>query len=85
MLRATSTLYTCSTCMAPHQEVPDLMGLDDAIGCYFRWQPQTPEELDHAIEAVSVSCLEVLRYSGNNPAILEGLRAKGCKSQSDVL
>ena len=76
---------TCITCMAPHHEAPELMGLDEETGCYFRRQPQTPEELDHAIEAVWVSCVEALRYSGNDPAILERLRAKGCKSQSDVL
>jgi len=76
---------TCITCMAPHQEAPELMGLDNETGCYFRRQPQTPEELDHAIEAVWVSCVEALRYSGNDPEILERLRAKSCKSLSDVL
>jgi ferredoxin len=75
----------CITCIAPHQEAPELMGLDDDMGCYFRRQPQTPEELIDAIEAVWVSCVQALRYSGNDPAILERLRAKGCKSQSDVL
>jgi hypothetical protein len=76
---------TCLTCMAPHHEAPELMGLDEATGCYFRRQPQTPEEVGHAIEAVWVSCVEALRYAGNDPEILERLRAKGCKSQSDVL
>lgn len=61
------------------------MGLDEATGCYFKRQPQTPEEIEHAIEAVWVSCVEALRYAGSDPAILERLRAKGCKSQSDVL
>lgn len=37
--------------MAPHQAAPELMGLDEVPGCYFMRQPQTPEELDHAIEA----------------------------------
>ena len=36
---------TCITCMAPHHEAPELMGMDDATGCYFRRQPQTAEEL----------------------------------------
>ena len=76
---------TCLTCTAPHHEAPELMGLDEATGRYFRRQPQTPEELGHAIEAVWVSCVEALRYAGNDPEILERLRAKGCKSQSDVL
>jgi hypothetical protein len=76
---------TCITCMAPHEVAPELMGLDEATGCYFRRQPQTPEEVEHAVEAVRVSCVEALRYSGSDPQILERLRAKGCKSLSDVL
>ena len=76
---------TCITCMNPHQEAPELMGLDEATGCYFRRQPRTGEEIEHAVEAARVSCVEALRYSGDDPEILELLRAKGCKSLSDVL
>ena len=76
---------TCITCMAPHPEASELMGMDEETGCYFRRQPQTAEEIKHAVEAVRVSCVEALRYSGNDPKILERLRAKGCKSLSDVL
>ncbi|MFL6229524.1 MAG: ferredoxin [Pyrinomonadaceae bacterium] len=76
---------TCLTCMAPHHEAPELMGLDEVTGCYFRRQPQTPEELEHAIEAVWVSCVEALRYAGNDPEILKRLRAKGCQARIDVL
>lgn len=76
---------TCLACMAPHHEAPELLGMDGATGCYFRRQPQTPEESEHAIEAVSVSCVEGLRYAGNDPEILARLQAKGCKSLSDVL
>jgi hypothetical protein len=76
---------TCITCMAPHHEAPELMGLDEETGCYFMRQPQTAEEIGHAVEAIRVSCVEALRYSGNDPEVLERLRARGCKSQSDVL
>jgi hypothetical protein len=75
----------CITCMAPPQEAPELMDMDEETGCYFRRQPRTPEELNHAVEAIWVSCVQALRYSGNDPEILEKLRAKGCKSQSDVV
>jgi hypothetical protein len=75
----------CITCMAPHQEAPELMGVDGETGCYFRRQPQTPEELNHAVEAIWVSCVQALRYSGNDPEILDRLRARDCKAQSDVL
>ena len=76
---------SCITCMAPHHEAPELMGLDEVTGCYFRRQPQTAEEIAHAVEAVRFSCVGALRYSGDDPEILERLRAKGCKSQSDGL
>jgi ferredoxin len=75
---------TCLACMAPHHEAPELMSMDEETGCYFRRQPQTAEEIGHAVEAVRVSCVEALRYSGDDPEILERLRAKGCKSLSDV-
>jgi hypothetical protein len=76
---------TCLICMAPEHEAPELMGYDEETGCYFKRQPQTPEELKHAIEAVSVSCVAALRYSGTDAMILERLRAKGCASECDEL
>jgi hypothetical protein len=76
---------TCLICMAPEHEAPGLMGYDEETGCYFKRQPQTPEEIEHAVEAVWVSCVQALRYAGNDPVILEKLRAKGCKSRCDAL
>jgi len=76
---------TCLACMAPHDEAPELMAMDEETGCYFRRQPQTAEEEAHAVEAVWVSCVEALRYSGDDPEVLERLRAKGCTSLSDAL
>ncbi len=76
---------TCITCLSPEHEAPELMGLDEATGCYFKRQPKTLEELEHAIEAVRASCVEALRYAGSDPEILERLRAQGCGSLCDVL
>lgn len=76
---------TCLHCCVPASEVPELIGFDDASGCYFKRQPQTPEELERAVEAVWMSCVEALRYAGEDPAILERLRARGCKPQCDAL
>lgn len=64
----------CIACMAPEDAAPDLMGYDHDTGCYFKKQPETDEELDQAIEAVEVSCIEALRYCGNNPQIIQRLR-----------
>ena len=74
----------CLACMAPEYEAPELMAYDEQTFCYFKRQPATAEELDHAIEAVCVSCIAALRYAGNDPLILERLRAKGAESQCDV-
>ena len=76
---------TCLICMAPEHEAPELMGYDEETGCYFKRQPQTSEEIEHATEAVWVSCVQALRYAGDDPMILERLRAKGCASQRDAL
>jgi hypothetical protein len=74
----------CITGTAPHHEAPELMGMDEATGCYFRRQPQTAEEIEQAVEAIRVSCMEALRYADNDPEVLERLRAQGCISQCDV-
>ena len=76
---------TCLNCMAPEHVAPGLMGHDEETGCYFKRQPETPEEVEQATEAVRVSCVEALRYAGNDPMILERLQAKSCKSLCDVL
>ena len=75
----------CLACMAPEYEAPELMGYDEQTFCHFKRQPATPEELDHAIEAVCVSCIAALRYAGTDPRILERLRSKGAEAQCDVL
>ncbi len=75
----------CLACMAPEYEAPELMGFDEQTFCYFKRQPETPEELEHAIEAVCVSCIAALRYAGNDPAIVERLRGKGAEAECDAL
>src|SRR5215213_10239761 len=75
----------CFACLAPEDEAPELMGYDEETGCYFKRQPETPVEMGRAAEAVRFSCVEALRYAGDDPAVLELLRAKGCESRCDVL
>ena len=64
----------CLACMAPEYSAPDLMGYDTEIGCYFKKQPVTSEEVECAIEAVEFSCIAALRYCGNNQEIIQKLR-----------
>ena len=62
----------CIACGAPEAEAPDLMAFDEeGRSCYFKKQPETPEELDRALRAVCVSCCEAVRYTGNDSKVLE--------------
>jgi hypothetical protein len=61
----------CIACAAPEHEAPALMAHDPnahcGYHCYFKKQPQTPEELDRAIQAVNVGCCGAVRYGGTDP------------------
>ena len=61
----------CIACGAPQAEAPELITFDDAADhCYFKRQPQSPEELDHAIRAVIVACCDAVKYRGDDPTVL---------------
>jgi hypothetical protein len=67
----------CICCEAPYAEAPDLMAWDEednGYHCRFRKQPKTPDEVERAIRACVVSCVNAVRYAGNDPAILERFR-----------
>jgi hypothetical protein len=74
----------CLICCVPEAEAPDLIGFyEDPSGghgnshCYFKKQPETPEELERAVDAMSVACCGAYRYGGNDPDILRRLRQRG--------
>ncbi len=73
---------TCLACDAPRSEAPELMDYDQNGHCYFKRQPQNPEELDHAVNAVRVSCIEAVLYEGNDPEILRKIRTMPCQTGS---
>src|SRR5882672_2277680 len=62
----------CTRCCMPHHEAPDLMNDPDAPfeECYFRRQPQTPDEVVQAMNAICVSEVCALRYGGRDPEII---------------
>jgi hypothetical protein len=67
---------SCIEACSPLEIAPDLIGYDnEPEGCYFIKQPQTEAEYDLAIQAVLSAFVGNLRYSGNNPDILERIRA----------
>jgi hypothetical protein len=75
----------CTSCCLVHGEAPELLNDPEQPfrECYFRRQPQTPEEIDRAIEAICLSEVGALRYGGSDPAILAKLRARGAAAQCD--
>jgi hypothetical protein len=82
----------CITCGAPHVEAPELMawyidpsGTNQFSHCFFKRQPETPIEVEHAINAMHSSCVENLRYRGHDPAILETLCRMGYRHLCDAL
>jgi hypothetical protein len=79
----------CIACEAPEHEAPALMShvkdgsRDDCYHCYFKRQPQTPEEVQQAIRAVQVACCGAVRYGGRDPQIVSRLRALGSSDDCD--
>lgn len=65
----------CIACGAPEGEVPDLIEHSklEYGHCYFKKQPQTLDEIERAINAMEVSCIDGLRYGGKDEIILNSL------------
>lgn len=79
----------CIICGAPEAAAPELIGWvnysKEGMNCIFVKQPETQEEVEMAITAMDVSCVQNLRYRGDDPAILEKLQAMGYGHLCDVL
>jgi len=79
-------------CLAPEAAAPAVMGhYEDPSGtnrrshCFYKRQPQTTAELDEAVLAMEISCIENLRYGGTDPEILKRLRDRGLSHLCDAL
>lgn len=71
---------SCINCDAPHLAAPDLIAYDEARDsphCYFKEQPEAPDEVERAVMACIVSCVSAVRYGGKNPKILKRFREQG--------
>jgi hypothetical protein len=77
----------CISCTMPILESPNLIGEDNSSDtgyhCYFKKQPESPSEIQSAIDAMDVSCCEAHRYCGSDSKIIQMLKARGLKSQID--
>lgn len=67
-------------CCLVHGEAPELMNdpAQEFRQCYFRSQPQTSKEVEHAIRAIGVSETAALRYGGTDSAIIKRLNGECC-------
>ena len=68
----------CLGCCLPYEEAPELLNDPDDPNvpfreCYFRRQPQNDVEVEHALRAIRVSCVDALHYGGSDPKILARL------------
>lgn len=77
----------CTACGAPQFAAPDLIDHSkrEYGHCFFKKQPQTPEEIGRAIHAMKVSCVGGIRYGGKNEAILQRLYNLGLEKECDHL
>ncbi|MEZ5424705.1 MAG: ferredoxin [Pyrinomonadaceae bacterium] len=66
----------CLACDAPKGEAPDLIEYDEDMHCYFKRQPETPEEIEQAINAVRCSCVEAVLYDGDDPEIRRKIKGE---------
>lgn len=76
----------CTSCGAPEVAAPTLIAHqpEEYGHCYFKRQPETPKEIDQAINAIAVSCVSGLRYRGKDEKIIQKLYEIGEKDQCDT-
>ena len=73
----------CISCGAPHEVAPELMSWHNEEHCYFGKQPESQDEVNQAIRAIAASCVDCLRYAGNDESILQKLNDIFEESQCD--
>lgn len=77
-LKAPGPFYTtgeCMACEAPELEAPDLLAplKNGNHTTFFTRQPETPDEVERACNAIRVCCVGDLRYGGTDLKIIERL------------
>jgi O-acetyl-ADP-ribose deacetylase (regulator of RNase III) len=72
--------------LPPYHEAPELMAhdRDGSHPCYFKRQPETPEEVEDAVMACVVSCVRAVRYDGTDPKILQRFREMKSEDSCDA-
>ena len=62
----------CILCGTPAAVAPDLVEMNENH-CYFKKQPSTQAEIEHAINAVNSCCCGAYRYRGADRAVIARL------------
>ena len=77
----------CLACGVPEAIAPDLVAhLEEPYWhCYWKKQPETPEELDKAIKILKAQELDCHRYGGSDQSILKRLPRQCCDVASPPL
>ena len=70
----------CLACGVPHVVAPNLVGWtnEKPLHCFWKKQPETPEELERAIGVLEAQELECHRYAGTDPAVLKRVSTTYC-------
>ena len=70
----------CMACGVPEAIAPDLVAHDEGQywHCYWKKQPQTPDELDRAVEILHTQELGCHRYGGTDASIIHRLPPECC-------
>lgn len=67
----------CILCGTPAVTAPNLVQMTENH-CYFKKQPSTETELEHAVEAVNACCCGAYRYGGDDLDVIARLNADAC-------
>ena len=70
----------CTSCGLPKSLAPDLIGGVAGKGdhCYWKKQPETPAEIDRAVEVLAGQELGCHRYAGVDPDLLRRIEPENC-------
>ena len=70
----------CLACGMPHVIGPELIGWAEqkTLHCYWKKQPNTPQEMERAIRVLESQDLECLRYCGTDPTVLDRVSSSYC-------
>ena len=76
----------CTRCGVPETLAPDLIGgsAGKSEHCYWKKQPETPDEIDRAIAILATQELGCHRYAGVDREILRRIDPENCDYPSAV-